>query len=259
LAECRTCGVWWWYRKTGGRFRRYCPKCVNVPCVQPSEAAPVPCSKCGTPFLALGALMSTGGLRYQRRRCDVCAAVHHNKERQCQRCGRAFLVLGASDPSRYCSRDCVVEARQAARHPKVPCKVCGSMYRMKRIRRKPQLTCGKQRCASAYKVRYATAEERREARRQQGDIQSGIRRARAKAAGWERISRQAIIERDGLRCGVCRKPIDPTNKTWHKRLSLDHIVPISQGGGHTFSNLRLAHLGCNVRRGRVKHAQPVLL
>ena len=252
LAECRTCGVWWWYRKTGaGRLRRHCPKCSTVTFVDDASAKPIPCVECGVAFLALGAIGTTSGRRYQRYRCDTCTAAHRlPSESSCQRCGRPFLVSDRAQ--KYCSTDCRREANRAAPRRLVPCKVCGAMYRMKLIRRKPQLTCGKQRCATAYKKRWATPEDGRRAR-------GHIRRARAKAAGWERIGRQAIIERDGLRCGICGKAIDPADRTWNKRLSLDHIVPISQGGGHTVSNLRLAHLGCNVRRGKVTHAQPVLL
>jgi 5-methylcytosine-specific restriction endonuclease McrA len=32
-------------------------------------------------------------------------------------------------------------------------------------------------------------------------------------------------------------------------MSLDHLVPVSKGGAHIATNLRLAHLQCNIRRG----------
>jgi 5-methylcytosine-specific restriction endonuclease McrA len=31
--------------------------------------------------------------------------------------------------------------------------------------------------------------------------------------------------------------------------SLDHIVPVSLGGTHTWANVQLAHLRCNVSKG----------
>lgn len=42
-------------------------------------------------------------------------------------------------------------------------------------------------------------------------------------------------------------PIDAAEHA--DRASLDHIVPQSHGGSHDPSNLRMAHVGCNARRG----------
>jgi 5-methylcytosine-specific restriction endonuclease McrA len=32
--------------------------------------------------------------------------------------------------------------------------------------------------------------------------------------------------------------------------SLDHVVPLAEGGLHTYANTRIAHLTCNITRGR---------
>jgi hypothetical protein len=55
-----------------------------------------------------------------------------------------------------------------------------------------------------------------------------------------------IYERDKWRCQLCGEPVnrslvypDP------KSASLDHVIPIAKGGGHTRVNCQLAHLGCN--------------
>lgn len=50
-------------------------------------------------------------------------------------------------------------------------------------------------------------------------------------------------------CPLCDTPIDTTIK--HPDLlsrSLDHIVPISRGGGHVQENVQWTHLGCNLRK-----------
>ncbi|MCK4625025.1 MAG: HNH endonuclease [Phycisphaerae bacterium] len=45
------------------------------------------------------------------------------------------------------------------------------------------------------------------------------------------------------------KKRDEALKYPHRRsASLDHIVPISQGGHHTRKNVQLAHLGCNIQK-----------
>ena len=69
-------------------------------------------------------------------------------------------------------------------------------------------------------------------------------------AGAERIVRDEIGDRDGWVCGICREPLDRTLR-WPESdsQSLDHVVPLSKGGLHRSGNVRIAHLGCNVKRG----------
>lgn len=79
--------------------------------------------------------------------------------------------------------------------------------------------------------------------------------SRAKMRGLpaeEGITLKKIIERDGLNCAICGlvciyggdslAPLYP---------SIDHIVPISKGGGHTWENVQLAHRLCNIRKSNL--------
>ena len=52
------------------------------------------------------------------------------------------------------------------------------------------------------------------------------------------------------KCGICAEHIDST-RTYPDQLSLsiDHIIPRSQGGTHKLDNLQAAHLVCNSKRG----------
>jgi 5-methylcytosine-specific restriction endonuclease McrA len=61
-----------------------------------------------------------------------------------------------------------------------------------------------------------------------------------------------IYERDGWRCGICRKPVrqELYGQGAHRDgPSIDHIVPVSLGGVDASWNVRLTHLRCNARRG----------
>lgn len=58
------------------------------------------------------------------------------------------------------------------------------------------------------------------------------------------VNRSEVAERDNWRCHICGQKV--TRKNW----SLDHLVPLSRGGTHTMDNVALAHLRCNLRRGR---------
>jgi 5-methylcytosine-specific restriction endonuclease McrA len=68
--------------------------------------------------------------------------------------------------------------------------------------------------------------------------------------GYDRLPRQRvkfnrrnIFARDGNRCQYCGKKFATSD------LSLDHIVPRSQGGQATWQNIVCACLKCNVRKG----------
>ncbi|WNJ20683.1 HNH endonuclease [Pontibacter sp. G13] len=54
------------------------------------------------------------------------------------------------------------------------------------------------------------------------------------------LTRENIFRRDGYTCGYCGSTKD---------LTLDHIVPKSQGGGFTWKNLVTACRPCNVEKG----------
>lgn len=80
------------------------------------------------------------------------------------------------------------------------------------------------------------------------------RRARIKAAPRiEAVSHRKVAERDGWRCHICRKTV--TRRTW----SIDHLIPLSYGGTHTYDNVALAHKDCNSVRSNTGSAQLLLV
>lgn len=58
-----------------------------------------------------------------------------------------------------------------------------------------------------------------------------------------RFSRRNIFERDENTCQYCRKKFD------RSELTLDHVIPRSRGGTSTWSNIVLACIKCNMRKG----------
>lgn len=65
--------------------------------------------------------------------------------------------------------------------------------------------------------------------------------------------RWAIWGRDGGYCGICGDPVP------YREMHLDHIVPVSLGGGDEPSNLRPAHARCNIGRGNGRVARTIAL
>lgn len=63
------------------------------------------------------------------------------------------------------------------------------------------------------------------------------------AATVEVVDYGAVRRRDKGRCGICGKKVPRAGQ------SFDHIKPISRGGEHSFANVQLAHLLCNLRKG----------
>lgn len=55
------------------------------------------------------------------------------------------------------------------------------------------------------------------------------------------LTRRNLFHRDGHRCQYCGYSGD--------RLSVDHVIPRSRGGGDTWDNVTTACLPCNVRKG----------
>jgi 5-methylcytosine-specific restriction endonuclease McrA len=76
------------------------------------------------------------------------------------------------------------------------------------------------------------------------------RRAQKLGTQVEELRPIDIYERDIWLCGLCSTPVDP-DCTWPDPMSpsLDHIKPLSLGGTHTYENVQLAHLVCNVSKG----------
>lgn len=82
-------------------------------------------------------------------------------------------------------------------------------------------------------------------RRRYGDL-SNTELTRRRSAKRIRRLRPRILERYEGRCGPCGQPID-LELPWLHPLSLtvDHITPISAGGGDAIENLWPAHRRCN--------------
>lgn len=109
----------------------------------------------------------------------------------------------------------------------VECEHCGSLFE----RSNASLTCGS--CASAHR---GSAEDRRRNAVRQGD--SSIH--------WRPLG-----ERDGWKCHLCGERVLRRGGTAHepRGATVDHIVPIVDGGVHEWHNVALAHRHCNVARG----------
>jgi 5-methylcytosine-specific restriction endonuclease McrA len=79
-----------------------------------------------------------------------------------------------------------------------------------------------------------------------------IRRNRVKDSEHDRgIGLVSLRKRDGDLCHICGGLMEFQISTVYNpsRASIDHVVPLAKGGTHTWCNVKLAHLRCNLSKG----------
>lgn len=112
----------------------------------------------------------------------------------------------------------------------VPCMVCGSSFKRANGRRN---TCSNDCRDEAKRERYRRKNRRRRLKSAPGTY-----------------TLHELAERDSRRCHICGRTVDMLRSGMHDRgPTVDHLVPLSDGGRDELANVALAHRGCNVRRG----------
>jgi predicted nucleic acid-binding Zn ribbon protein len=86
------------------------------------------------------------------------------------------------------------------------------------------------------------------------------RRARMHNAQVEEVDPLVIAKRDKYKCHICRKRVNMDLDVQDiYSPTMDHLIPISVGGDHTYANIRLAHRICNSRKGNRAVNEQLLL
>ena len=190
--------------------------------------------------------------------CSVCEAptVPCNRSGICPKCRHARKERAR----RAKLRSQGLSAKRTVLIPKEPCYRCGKMVRKSSTADVPRCKpCGMKDWRDAnrehLRERNRQSYERNQAARlahikdyrlaHPVQVRERIRRYQAfrrYSATTVRVDPFAIYERDRGICQLCKKPVAQA------KMSLDHIIPLSRGGGHTPDNLQLTHLTCNLRK-----------
>ena len=64
-------------------------------------------------------------------------------------------------------------------------------------------------------------------------------RARKKKTETEKIDHATVIAKANGLCQICDKPFNS------EKPQIDHIIPLSKGGTHTYDNVQATHARCN--------------
>lgn len=137
-----------------------------------------------------------------------------------------------------------------ARRPLAACEACGSPYR----RLRPTQRWCSQLCAGPNKPgagpRGGLSPEARERQRLYWQEKNRRRRAAKRGGVSEPYTTAEIAARDRFICRLCGKRVAMKQVVPHpKAPTVDHIVPVSEGGDDTRANVQLAHFVCNSVKG----------
>lgn len=210
---------------------------------------------CGKPI----AKLFKSGKSYKR--CAACRAKQvKGNEREtvttCY-CGCDIPQAATGKIRRYCSARCRQRKRTAdrlgvaVRTHRLFCVQCASALGAGNVHR---IYCSAK-CNSLAQARKAGALPRDEylanARSPEYEVtgtrQRGRRVALLKAATVEKVDPFAVFDRDGWRCRICERatPKEKRGSYDDDAPELDHIIPLSKGGEHSYRNTQCTCRKCN--------------
>lgn len=165
---------------------------------------------------------------------------------------------------KICNRCKVLkESFEFSAHPSSPdrkqyhCRECGKEYSIIRRRKEginpPKRNTVEQRKQYLSDWRAANRHKQRERdkrTRVERTEREARRRAMKKTTMVEKVTYEEVKERYGDICYLCNTQINWKLK-WPalKSKSFDHMIPLARGGTHTYENIRLTHLACNMSKG----------
>jgi 5-methylcytosine-specific restriction endonuclease McrA len=218
------------------------------------------CAHCGEAFTP-----STVGNEYCSKRCKLAAWKAANTARwaelndrivsavyagYCERCGQAFV---SRRQRAHCSERCVRAAWYAA-HPAASiapatriCPICRREFFPSE--------------AAAMQSRLCSPACIDKARRAHQRVHKQKRRAAERGVHAEAVDPIKVFDRDGWRCQLCgiRTPKAKRGTCKPDAPELDHIIPLSKGGEHTYRNTQCACRRCNGAKSDTPKGQLLLI
>ena len=167
--------------------------------------------------------------------------------KKCKNCGNV-LPVERNRNMVYCSAQCRIEhnyiqKRVNKNREKIKiCTVCGKTFKY----HANEKVCSEQ-CKKERKKLY-----KRELRKKYGRNDRHYKRFKNTKRDWT-ITLKKLYEKDNGVCYICGekcdfedfKNVDGTVICGDMYPSIDHVIPASKGGTHTWDNVRLAHRKCN--------------
>lgn len=172
--------------------------------------------------------------------------------RTCEWCSRHYACHHRPHRTpRYCSSECERAWNAAPKTCAVArCQDCRCWLAGRAHGARYCPTCVEVR--RSQRLEYERVRERMPHRRALRTIQRTKRQlanAEGRAISGVSVTVEWLAERDGSECWLCGEPVEMSVRNTRRGPSIDHIVPVSEGGLTTPENCRLAHQRCNAVRG----------
>lgn len=216
--ECRTRSIKESKRATSYRKMGWSPHEIN-------------CVVCGKPFMPRS--------RNTKACSEECRKINARNRDQKKLERQRIEQYGSLEAYKETLHNKIVDRNKARAKPKPPkkwytgeCVVCGKEFQ---TLNQTQRTCSTQ-CSK--KLKYARKQHR----------------IKKEQIVDKDITLEALYRRDSGVCYLCGGECDwndcdkENNKIGDNYPSIDHIIPISRGGLHSWANIRLAHFKCNVAK-----------
>lgn len=227
--------------------RTYCEACADVfkmearakKALQVASRQAKACGYCGS---SIGVDYKPTGGRPKTFCSDRCGDLHRNPPAQA---GQPCVVCQAP-----CTNPIAVTCSEACRSERARSESrLYSIAKHKLIERRCR-DCNKA-FTPAYGEKRRTFCSQRCLERHGRRLNKGRREARKRKVESERVDPLRVFARDGWRCQLCGIPTPRRLRGAHRPSSpeLDHIVPISKGGPHTYANTQCACRACNSKKG----------
>lgn len=136
------------------------------------------------------------------------------------------------------------------------CEICGMPYTVQKYVESCGLKYARDNGVCSLECKEEKARRiRRQIHHKNRKAENHCHRARRLGAAYDSsITLKKLVGKNGLRCAICGGTCDWNDHSWSEYSgplypSIDHIIPMSKGGSHTWDNVQVAHIICNSRKG----------
>lgn len=259
IKKCEVCGS-----KIKSKYgKKYCDECIERKgtSVKHCNVYYFECKGCGK-------LSTTGNKRRANYCTHECYSENSEKEYRntCNTCGKEYI--SGSPTSKYCSNKC---RNNTSNIYTGQCNGCGSSF-VSRYKKKycsdscyhkqvvPYkdncIVCGNKFVVNYGAEKYCSNKCRKKQmaliRKRYRHIKGNHRkRARYFNVKYEKVDKTNVFERDNYKCTKCgvKCDISKVGTNHDEEPTLDHIIPMSKGGPHTYDNVQTLCRNCNTKKG----------
>lgn len=166
-------------------------------------------------------------------KCSNCNSVTYYKHKQ------LYCVPGALNAGmcNKCYRSSVLTGIVATKR-KVKCVDCGCDI---------MGTASKRRCSVCHSKRQMSLKKAQRSIGERSD-RSIVDRAKKHGVHIDRVNRVIVYNRDGWMCYLCGVRVVSSKTYRPDQATLDHIIPLSAGGPHTYDNVMTCCHRCNTNK-----------